>query len=72
MVLKTWTLRKVDQKYLGSSEMWCWNRIEKISWTDRVRNKEVIKEVKEESNILHTIKGRKANWICHSLHRTAF
>jgi hypothetical protein len=20
----TWTLWKVDQKYLGSSEMWCW------------------------------------------------
>jgi hypothetical protein len=25
--------------------------------------------VKEERNILHTIKRRKANWIGHSLHR---
>jgi hypothetical protein len=37
-----WTLRKVDQKYLESFEMWCWRRMEKISWTDRVRNEEVI------------------------------
>jgi hypothetical protein len=28
-------------KYLGSSEMWCWIRMEKIGWTDRVKNKEV-------------------------------
>jgi hypothetical protein len=36
-----WTLREVDQKYLESFEMLCWRRIEKISWTDRVRDKEV-------------------------------
>jgi hypothetical protein len=32
---ETWTLRKLDQKYLESFEMWCWRRREKISWTDR-------------------------------------
>jgi hypothetical protein len=39
----------------------------KISWTDRVRNEEVLQRVKEERNILHTIKRRKANWIGHIL-----
>jgi hypothetical protein len=43
--------------------------MEKISWTDRVRNEEVLHGVKEERNILHTIKRRKANWIGHILHR---
>jgi hypothetical protein len=66
-----WTLRKVlvDQKYLESFEMWCWRRIEKISWTDRVRNEEVLHRVKEDRNIVHTIKIRKANWIGHILRR---
>ena len=41
--------------------------MEKISWTDRVRNEEVLHRVKEEGNILHTIKTRKANWIGHIL-----
>ena len=36
----TWTLQAVDQKRLGSFEM-CWRRMEKISWTDHVRNEEV-------------------------------
>jgi hypothetical protein len=35
---ETWTLRKVEQKYLESFEMWCWRRMAKISCTDRVRN----------------------------------
>jgi hypothetical protein len=26
---ETWTLRKVDQRYLESFEMWCWRRMEK-------------------------------------------
>jgi hypothetical protein len=38
---ETWTLRAVDQKHLESFEMWGWRRMEKISWTDHVRNEEV-------------------------------
>jgi hypothetical protein len=66
---ETWTLRKVDQKYLESFGMWCWRRMEKISWTDRVRNEEVLRRVKEERNIVHAVKRRKANWIGHILRR---
>ena len=38
---ETWTLRATDQKRLQSFEMRCWGRMEKISWTDHVRNEEV-------------------------------
>jgi hypothetical protein len=34
-----------------------------------LRNDEVLHRVKEERNILHTIKRRKANWIGHILRR---
>ena len=54
---ETWTLRKVIyQKYLRSFEMWCWRRIEKISWTDRVRNEEV----------LHRFKKKRINPTCNN------
>jgi hypothetical protein len=42
--------------------------MEKNIWTNRVKN-EVLHRVKEEKNILHTIKRRKAKWIGHILHR---
>ena len=41
--------------------------MEKISWTDCVRNEEVLRRVKLERNIIHIIKRRKANWIGHIL-----
>jgi heme exporter protein D len=65
----TWTLRAADQKHLESFEMWCWRRMEKISWTDYVRSVEVLLSVKEHRNILHEINKQKANWIDHILHR---
>jgi hypothetical protein len=43
--------------------------MEKISWTDRVRNEEVLHRVKEERNIVHKIERRKANWIGQILRR---
>jgi hypothetical protein len=49
--------------------MWCWATMEKLKWTDCVRNEEVLHRVKEERNILPTIKGRTANWIGHILRR---
>jgi hypothetical protein len=41
----------------------------KISWTYHMKSEEVLHKFKEEKNILHTVKGRQANWIGHMLHR---
>jgi hypothetical protein len=46
-----------------------WKRMEKIRWTDRVRNEEVLLRVKEQRNILHAVSKWKANWIGHILRR---
>ena len=56
---ETWTLRRWDRKHLESFEMWCWRRMEKISWTDHVRNEEVLLRVSK----------RKADWVGHILRR---
>ena len=66
---ETWTLRATDQKRLESFEVWCWRRMEKTSWTDHVRNEEVLLTVNEQRNILHEIRKQKANWIGHILCR---
>ena len=62
-----WALRKVDQEHMEGFEMWSWERMENISWTDRVRDGEVLYGVKEERNILHAITQRQATWIGHFL-----
>jgi len=66
---ETWTLRAMDQKHLESFEMECWRTMEKISWTDHVKNEDILLRVKEQRNILHEIRKRKANWIGHIFRR---
>ena len=55
--------------FLLCTEMLCWRRMEKISWTDHVRNEEVLLRVNEQRNILHEIRKRKVNWAGHILRR---
>jgi len=65
VVLKLGHLGTYYQKYLDTFEMRCWVKLEKITWTDRVKDEAVLREVKVENNVLHTVKRRKANWIGH-------
>ena len=39
--------------------------MEKISWSNRVGNEEVLHRVKEKKTILHTLKRKNGNWIGH-------
>lgn len=66
---ETWTVRKKEEKYLESFEMWLWRRMENIKWSDKIRNEEVLRRVGEERRILETIRERKASWIGHILRR---
>jgi hypothetical protein len=39
---ENWTLRKLEQKYMESFEMWCWRRMEKIKGPEKVTNEQVL------------------------------
>jgi hypothetical protein len=45
------------------------SQMEKIGWTDHVRNEQVVLLVKEQRNTLHEIRKWKANWIGNILCR---
>ena len=46
------TLRKLERKYLESFDMWCWRRMEKIKWLEKVSN-EVLKRMGEKMTLLN-------------------
>jgi len=45
--------------------MWIWRKMEKISWTAKVSNSEVLNRVKENSCIINTINQWKRRWLGH-------
>ena len=56
-------------KYLESFEMWCWRKMEKIKWSEKVTNEQVLDRIGENRTLLNNILRRKANWIGHFLRR---
>ena len=63
----TWTLRKMDQNYRESSEMFR-RSIERNSWTDRAIS-EMIQKIEKGLKFLNTTKQRKDNWTGQIFHR---
>ena len=49
--------------------MWCWRRMEKIKWLEKVTNKEILGRIGEKRTLVNNILSRKANWIGHILRR---
>ena len=33
-----WALRRNEQKQLEAFEMWVWRRMERVKWTDKIKN----------------------------------
>src|SRR3989442_7422763 len=62
---ETWTLLQDEINRLEALEVWLWRGLEKISWSDKIRNDEVFARVMEERCLITTIRQRQKNWIGH-------
>ena len=47
--------------------MWIWQRMERISWVDKVSNEELLANVEEDRQIMKIIQQRQYHWIGHIL-----
>ena len=48
-------------------EMWVWRRMEKVSWTERKTNEEVLTMMGERRQLIRRIIKTKKRWIGHVL-----
>ena len=50
-----WTLLQDERYRLQALEMWLWRGIEKISWSDKIGNAEVLARVNEKNYLITKI-----------------
>jgi len=62
---ETWTLKVGSMNRLEAFEMWCYRKMLKISWTDKVTNEAVLQRINKERELLTTIKKRKSAYFGH-------
>jgi hypothetical protein len=59
------TIGETEEKFVNVFETWCWKRMLKVKWTDRVTNFEVFRRAKEERLLLEILKNGRQSWLGH-------
>ena len=62
---EAWTYSKVIKEKLHASEMWCYRRILKISWIERVTNKKVLETIGHQRVLVNEMIKRKMRFDGH-------
>jgi hypothetical protein len=58
-------LKKRDVKLLQSFEMWLYRRMQRISWTQRIGNEEVLNRMETLPELINIIKTRETTYLGH-------
>uniref|UniRef100_A0A8D8LAV6 Uncharacterized protein n=1 Tax=Cacopsylla melanoneura TaxID=428564 RepID=A0A8D8LAV6_9HEMI len=63
---ETWTIAKAEQNRLMAFEMWCWRRMQKISWIEHMTNEEVLRRAGEQRSFMKSLKKRIGDILRHN------
>ena len=42
---ESWTVKKAERRRIDAFELWCWRRLLRVSWTARISNESILKEI---------------------------
>ena len=48
---KNWTIKKAEHRRIDAFELWCWRKLLRVSWTTRISNQSVLKEINYEYSL---------------------
>jgi len=69
---KSWTLNKDLSRRINAFEQWCYRRLLKIKWTDKISNEEVLRRMNvEDLSLYNNIKKQKLSFAGHLLRGSA-
>ena len=60
---ENWTIKKAKRQRTDAFELWCWRRLLRIPWTERISNHSVLKEIISE----YSLKDWCWNWGSNTL-----
>ena len=53
-----WTIKKAEHQRIDAFELWCWRRLLRVSWTARISNQFILKEISPE----YSLEGLMLKW----------
>src|SRR4051812_9341489 len=66
---ESWTWNKAIRKKVNAFEFWCYIRMLKIIWRDKVKNEEILKRLQKRLHFVEDIMKRKLRYAGHVIER---
>ena len=66
----SWTKKKAEHQRIDASELWCWRRLLRVSWTARRSNQSILKEMSPENSLERLMLKLKLQYFSHLVQRT--
>ena len=67
---ESWTIKKAERQRTDASELWCWRRLLRVSWTARRSNQSILKEISPEYSLEGLMLKLKLQYSGHLMQRT--
>ena len=62
---ESWTIKKAEHRRIDASELWCWRRLLRVSWTARRSNQSILKEISAEYSWERLMLKLKLQYFAH-------
>ena len=66
---ENWTIKKAQCRRIDASELWCWRRLLRVTWTARRSNQSILKEISPEQSLEGLMLKLKLQYFGHLMRR---
>ena len=62
---ENWTIKKAECQRINTFKLWCWRRLLRVSWTARILNQSILKEIIPEYSLEWLMLNLKLQYFGH-------
>ena len=66
---ESWTIKKAKCQIIDAFEQWCWRRLLRVSWTARIFNQSILKEISPQCSLEGLMLKLKLQYLEHLMQR---
>ena len=66
---ESWTVKKAECQRIDAFELWCWTRLLRVSWTARISNQSILKEIRPAISLEGLMLKLKLQYFGHLMQR---
>ena len=66
---ESWTIKKAEHQRIDAFELWCWRRLLRVPWTERISSQSVLKEISPKCSLERLMLKLKLQYFGHLMWR---